>query len=51
MLYIASLPSKQALEKEVLGPDNAVDGLVRSVTYGTNRVALWGSFGLTLEAF
>ena len=43
-------PAKEPLEEQVLGPHNAVDGLVWRVTDGTHRVCFGGLLGLALKA-
>jgi hypothetical protein len=43
-------PAKQSLEEQVLGPHDAVDGLVRRVANGADRVRLWHRLRPTLVA-
>lgn len=43
-------PSKKALEQQVLGPHNAVDGLVGRVTNGAHRVGFGSLLRPALKA-
>ncbi len=45
------IPSKKPLKQKVLGPNNAMNGLVRRVADGAYRVRLGCLLGLALKTF
>lgn len=48
---VQHIPSKEPLKQKVLGPHNAMNGLVRRVADGAYRVRLGCLLGLALKTF